>query len=579
MPGSADHRALPLGQQLMRMECPLTTMEPAMAANRWLKALVACVLLFGLGGCEGAPSAAIPAAAETQGPCTINPVQGDRALVIGISGYQQGENLRLMGPAQDRERIRALLLDDLGYQPEEVCVLADGKATAAGIEQAFRQWLIEGTRPGSRAFFYFSGHGVRLSGGGTDLVDERFDAALAAHDYEPRSKRGTIRDDDLGRWFSALSGRSVTAVVDSCHSGTIYRSASPPIAGGLARAPSLRASREAIPGRTRSGGAPPSNPIIAPRPGLVVWTAAQDYEVAFDAPIDQPQYGHFTDAWLRAIRRGPDTTVASVLAFVEVEASAYCEQLKRQRSACTSLKPRLFAIDPVLNQPILTVLRTRPSDLGADQTKWHRNIAAVFEAAQQVASLPAACGQTRLARDLAPRPDGGSPAGPCMTASLLDAFYSPASSFVPDSPVWLEVRSGINGYLTVFALDDRDRLRRIFPANPDRPEDSKVGSDRVNSFPGFEIHGPVGAYQLVALVTEKPLDIRSSLTRGGASWGTEPPRRPERPQDDSEGTMPAGESIGGLLAQLLAGEGSNGGDVGDWTYTVVGYRVEDPKDR
>jgi hypothetical protein len=563
------------------MEGPLTARQRVIAANRWLKVLVACALLFGLGGCEGALPASTPAEAAAQGPCTSNRVQGDRALVIGIGGYQHGENLRLVGPAQDRERIRELLLDDLGYRPEEVCVLADGKATAAGIEKAFRQWLIEGTRPGSRAFFYFSGHGVRLSGGGTDLFDERFDDALAAHDYEPRSNRGTIRDDDLGRWFSALSGRTVTAVVDSCHSGTIYRSASQPLAGTLARTPSLRARNEPIPARTRSGAAP-TNPIIAPRPGLVVWTAAAEYEVAFDAPIDKPKYGHFTDAWIRAIRQGPNTTVTEVLSSVRQEARKYCEQLRRERSACTSLTPQLFAIEPVYHQPILASLRVRPSDLGADEADWHRNIAAVLEATQQLASAPAACGQTRSARDLAPRPDDGSPSGPagsCITATLLDAYHSPASSFVPDSPAILEVRSRFEGYLTVFTLDERDRLRRIFPADPDRPEDSKVESKRNNSFPGFEIYGPAGAHQLVVLVTQKPLDIRSSLTRGGVKWGTEPPRRPEQPQDDSEGTMPAGESIGGLLSQLLAGEGSNGGDIGDSAYTVVGYRVEDPKDR
>jgi metacaspase-1 len=155
----------------------------------------------------------------------------DRALVVGINHYpgiprdgvKNGSDLA--GAVTDAERFAGMLTTTLGYQAEDVKLLTDAQATREGILDAFQLWLIDGTQPGDRVMFYFAGHGTQEwvpdGSGGRHATSSIVpaDARLTAENQIS----GLIFGTDIGALIKRLSGRDVTIVADSCHSGSISR--------------------------------------------------------------------------------------------------------------------------------------------------------------------------------------------------------------------------------------------------------------------------------------------------------------------------------------------------------------------
>lgn len=284
-------------------------------------------------------------------PASGRVASGDRALVIGIGSYAAGDSLRLSGPAGDRRKMQALLVDDLGYAAEQVCVLADEQATLAGMQTAIQDWLIAQSTPGARVFLYFSGHGDQVSGGGPELFDEDIDQVLAAHDFRKADNQpsgGFLRDDELGRYLEQLADRQVAVVLDSCHSGTAFRSVSNTDLIALQRSSRARYQETPPPPMARSVAtrSASANALLISRPGLTVFTAASDNEVAFDEPPGQPTHGHFTHALIEILRAQLATPASSLTleqtqAQLRQRASTYCAQVPKQQ--CKSLTPTVHA--------------------------------------------------------------------------------------------------------------------------------------------------------------------------------------------------------------------------------------------
>ncbi|MBS3822152.1 MAG: caspase family protein, partial [Phycisphaerae bacterium] len=121
----------------------------------------------------------------------------------------------------DCRAVQQMLVDAAGFRAEDCKTLFSRSATADAIRQAFRQWLIEGTKPGDRVVFYYSGHGSQLKDTGGEEADG-MDEVLCATDFQ-KDGTGGVRDDELGRWLDELKDRNVTVLIDACHSGTMSK--------------------------------------------------------------------------------------------------------------------------------------------------------------------------------------------------------------------------------------------------------------------------------------------------------------------------------------------------------------------
>ncbi len=154
---------------------------------------------------------------------------GDRALLIGIGNYRIAE-ANLPGVDEDLIMMREVART-LGFADSQVKVLADSQATLQGIREAVSDWLVDQTSAGDRVLFYHSGHGSLIADADGD-EDDGSDEALLPYDFQETAIGGeekrlsnVLLDDELGRLLARIPAREVVALVDSCHSGTMTRSA------------------------------------------------------------------------------------------------------------------------------------------------------------------------------------------------------------------------------------------------------------------------------------------------------------------------------------------------------------------
>jgi len=162
------------------------------------------------------------------------------ALIIAISDYgtppnhpETGEPLRPyrhLNAMNDIPLVRGAL-EQQGFLPENIRVLEDAEADAAGIREAFRR-LIRQTDDGDVVVFHYSGHGHRLTNDNPEEDDEvdGYDELLVPYGapdefYDGYDGSLHIRDDELGAFVTALRLRAgptgnVTIFLDSCYSGT-----------------------------------------------------------------------------------------------------------------------------------------------------------------------------------------------------------------------------------------------------------------------------------------------------------------------------------------------------------------------
>ncbi|OBT63217.1 hypothetical protein VE03_07776 [Pseudogymnoascus sp. 23342-1-I1] len=145
-----------------------------------------------------------------------------KALVIGINYFGQEGELR--GCINDVKNVSAYLLENCGYAREDMVQLTDdqgdamGQPTKQNIIQAMR-WLVQGAQPNDSLFFHYSGHGGQtedLDGDEEDGSDE----VIYPVDFR---QAGHIVDDEMHSILvSPLSpGVRLTAIFDSCHSGSV----------------------------------------------------------------------------------------------------------------------------------------------------------------------------------------------------------------------------------------------------------------------------------------------------------------------------------------------------------------------
>jgi len=149
-----------------------------------------------------------------------------KALLIGINA-SPGAPLR--GCLNDVEDWHRVLTSVGKYNPDNVRVAADERATTQGIRDRMA-WLREGmVGAGDEVIFCYSGHGSQVRDRGPqDELADHMDEILCPVDLDWNTK--VITDDDLGDWLKTFpAGVKVTLILDCCHSGTGTRDLRPPV--------------------------------------------------------------------------------------------------------------------------------------------------------------------------------------------------------------------------------------------------------------------------------------------------------------------------------------------------------------
>lgn len=153
---------------------------------------------------------------------TVPARAGDRALLVGIDHYEDSRVPATPGAVLDAKSLAEVVRDRFGFPAASVKLLLDQEATSERILQELRSWLVAGTQPGDRVFFFYAGHGSQLPDDNGDEEDGA-DETLAPYDVRPATGEHEIRDDALNGVIAQLSGRRAVLVFDSCHSGTVTR--------------------------------------------------------------------------------------------------------------------------------------------------------------------------------------------------------------------------------------------------------------------------------------------------------------------------------------------------------------------
>ncbi len=249
--------------------------------------------------------------------------QARRAFLVGIDKYRPatvaekkearkkgltspGRNDAVFGPldgaVNDVVSMQDVLLHRFGFTKENIHLLKNEAAKRQAILDGMRKYLVDEAHDGDVLFFYYAGHGSQVRNSLSYKVDKQdetivpWDANVGAWD---------IRDKEIARLFNEVLDKhkvTLTAVFDSCHSGSVAR--------GLA---GDQLKTRSIAGDTRDAkddyhATPPEDR------GALIFSAAQFNESAKEAVEEHDgvsiPHGAFTLALLQTFNRVPANTSA-----------------------------------------------------------------------------------------------------------------------------------------------------------------------------------------------------------------------------------------------------------------------------
>jgi hypothetical protein len=149
-------------------------------------------------------------------------------LLIGIDNYPQEQD-RLSGCVNDVFTMSAVL-QDCGFQPEDIRTCLDERATAQAILSRF-EWLLDDAQPGDERVFFFSGHGARVPEYGEHFEPDRLTETLVPYDFD-WSPETCVSDEQIFALYSQLPyDMQFLMLLDCCHSGGMHRQGSTKVRG------------------------------------------------------------------------------------------------------------------------------------------------------------------------------------------------------------------------------------------------------------------------------------------------------------------------------------------------------------
>jgi len=150
----------------------------------------------------------------------LSPRPGRRALLVGINAYPNPAN-RLEGCVNDVFLMSAVL-QECGFQPEDIRVVLDERATTANILERFH-WLLDDVADGNERVLFYSGHGAQIPAYGGRQEIDHLNECLVPYDFD-WSPEHAITDKQFVAFYSQLPYEShFAAIFDCCHSGGLTR--------------------------------------------------------------------------------------------------------------------------------------------------------------------------------------------------------------------------------------------------------------------------------------------------------------------------------------------------------------------
>lgn len=130
----------------------------------------------------------------------------------------------MKGCINDARNIEKFLCTRFGYKQEDIVVLTDdqnGPRSMPTKDNMLRamEWLVRDARPNDSLFFHYSGHGGQTKDLDGDEADG-FDEVIYPVDFK---QNGHIVDDEMHAIMvrPLPPGCRLTAIFDSCHSGSV----------------------------------------------------------------------------------------------------------------------------------------------------------------------------------------------------------------------------------------------------------------------------------------------------------------------------------------------------------------------
>lgn len=251
-----------------------------------------------------------------------------RALLIGVSDYDETVRdlaPRLEGPPNDVALMATTLLE-AGMDAAELTLMTDGEIgpDERGIGQPIRPTrsavlsaldrLADGAAAGDQILVYLSGHGAQtVSSAGDHDEPDGLDEIFLPSDFVKTGEgyENAILDDEIGLRIDRMmaAGASVWLIADTCHSGSLRRSADPGAVPRLARLDPVPVGAGAVREEPPLGAASPARQ----RSGeFVGFYAAEAGALAYEERREGSVHGLLTWSIVRAMRRGTARSYADL---------------------------------------------------------------------------------------------------------------------------------------------------------------------------------------------------------------------------------------------------------------------------
>ncbi|KAJ7034624.1 caspase domain-containing protein [Mycena alexandri] len=227
-----------------------------------------------------------------------------RALCIGVNYTGQRHELR--GCINDAKHVFSFLVRRAGYKAEDIVVLTDDSPHARGLPTRKNiidamHWLVRGAQTHDALFFHYSGHGGQTPDLDGDEVDG-YDEVIYPVDYK---RHGHIVDDEMHDIMvkPLPSGCRLTAVFDSCHSGTALD------------LPFIYDHHGRLKGRQVS---PRAIQRKATRADVISLSGCKDGQTSMDTFADGQAVGAASHAFIKAIEAHPNQSYRQFLQNIRV---------------------------------------------------------------------------------------------------------------------------------------------------------------------------------------------------------------------------------------------------------------------
>ncbi|KFX96621.1 hypothetical protein V490_03234 [Pseudogymnoascus sp. VKM F-3557] len=292
-----------------------------------------------------------------------------KALLIGINYFGQRGQLR--GCINDVKNMSSYLFENFGYKREDMVILTDdlqnpmSQPTKQNILRAMH-WLVKDARPNDALFFHYSGHGGQTKDLDGDEPDG-YDEVIYPVDFRTV---GHIVDDEMHRIMVTplQPGVRLTAIFDSCHSGTALDLPYIYSTQGILKEPNL--AKEAGQGllsvissysrgdmggvasnvmgflKKATSGDEAYNRTVATKTSpadVVMWSGSKDDQTSADASIASQATGAMSWAFITAMKKNPQQSYVQLLNSIRDELQTKYSQ-KPQLSCSHPLNTNLLFV-------------------------------------------------------------------------------------------------------------------------------------------------------------------------------------------------------------------------------------------